>query len=192
MEYKAIKAIQVLARIAANHSYHPVPIAKLSNLVFLSDLESIKRHGYPILDEPRVATHFGPVNLFTCEILRGERTVPEGRWARAIEPRGEHTVSIDRSITTDDLDELSIADIKCIDAACHEFKNLDPRGNSRGRTQTATNIPAWNYEARENQPIHLLEMMKAAGHTDDDADHYLKAYEEQGLIEAAFERARLA
>lgn len=189
MEYNAIKAVQVLARIAANNCNHH--IAKLSNLVFLSDLESIKRHGYPILDEPRAATHFGPVNLFTCEILRGEKTVPEGRWARAIEPRGEHTVSIDRSIGRDELDELSTADIKCIDAVCHEFKDFDPR-DSKGRTHTATNIPAWNYETRENQPIHLLEMMKAAGHTDDDADHYLKAYEEQGLIEAAFERARLA
>lgn len=182
MEYNAVKAVQVVARIVANNNYHPLHIAELSKLVFLSDLESIKRHGYPILDEPRATVNLAPVNLYTYEVIKGRRAIRVGEWDGVIEVQGEQTIeiSINRFVIADHLDELSKAEIECIDAVCE----------ARTCTHGSANIPIWN--SKSNHPISLFEMMNAAGHTDPDAHCLIEAYEEQARIEAAFVKARMA
>ena len=65
MTYEPKKAAQLIAYLILKSGQDRLYVLKTIKLVYLVDRESIKRFGFPVLDEKRCSMPHGPVNSMT-------------------------------------------------------------------------------------------------------------------------------
>lgn len=162
--YNPIKAAQVIAYFAMQCETKSISILKAIKLVYLSDRVSIEKWGFPILDEVRVSMPHGPVNSSTYSYINGEHDLEKCGWSRFLKDRAEHEVSATNSISIHDLDELSEADIECMEQVWSEFGAMG-RFELRDWTHNPENIPEWEDPGAGSERIPLKRIMNFLGMT---------------------------
>lgn len=160
--YNPIKAAQVISYFAMQAPTRSINILKAVKLVYLSDRLSIEKWGFPILDEKRVSMDKGPVNSSTYSYINGEYDPDECGWSLFLTDREKHEVSVNDSITCDDLDELSDADIQCMSDVWSEFGSMN-QWNLVEWTHDSKNIPEWEAPNGTSASIPLERIMKYLG-----------------------------
>lgn len=164
--YNPRKAAQAIAYLAMKDR-GCLPVLKAVKLVYLADRESLSRFGFPILEETHVSMPHGPVNSTTYSHINGE-VRDDGGWGDFLRDREDHTVSVAEGITDDDLDELSDADMACLDAVWDTFGEMD-RWTLRDWTHDRDNIPEWEDPEGSSRPIPLERMLSYLNIPDPDA-----------------------
>lgn len=158
--YEVERAAQILAYFALRARGRALNILKAMKLVYLADRESIRRTGEPLLEEPRFSLPRGPVNHMTYQ-LASKRNGHPSEWSRYLLSRGNgNDLAVRGSIRFDHLDELSEADIECLDAVWHEFGWMDEHVLCAW-THKAQNVPEWSDPAGGRKPIALADIMAA-------------------------------
>lgn len=155
--YNPRKAAQVIAYLAMKEQ-GCMPVLKAVKLVYLADRESLARFGFPILDEPYVSMPHGPVSSCSYDHINRKNRSDDG-WHDFLRDRSGHDVAVVDGIVQDDLDELSDADIACLDTVWDKFGHMD-RWQIRDWTHDRANIPEWEDPGGRSQPIPLERVLK--------------------------------
>ncbi len=160
--YNPIKAAQVIAYFAMKRPSRTISILKAIKLVYLSDRESIKNFGYPILDEIRASMPHGPVNSRTYDYISGTVDLDKCGWSDFLDDKADHKVSAVQNLGDDDLGELSEADTNCLDSVWEKFGEWD-RYVLRDWTHDPQNIPEWENPHGSSNPIPIERIMRSVG-----------------------------
>ena len=178
--YNPVKAAQVIAYLALKTAGHSVNVLKAIKLVYLVDRDSIERWGSPVLDESRFSMPKGPVNSLTYAHVNGEYDLDSCGWSTFLEDRENHMVAVKAGIGEDDLDELSDADIQCLDAVWGKFGGMD-QWQLVDWTHSSDNVPEWEDPKGSSVPIPLERIMRAVGL--ENSDSQAKLLDDHGKIE---------
>lgn len=160
--YNPVKAAQVIAYLACKEPGKTLDVLKAIKLVYLADRESIAQFGAPILDESRVSMPHGPVNSQTYSHINGEHDLDACGWSAYLENRANHQLAVKDDVSEDDLEELSEADIKCLDAVWSEFGHMG-KWQLRDWTHEKDNVPEWEDPHGSSMPIPLERIMAMVG-----------------------------
>ncbi|APH54813.1 Hypothetical protein GbCGDNIH9_8581 [Granulibacter bethesdensis] len=160
--YNPVKAAQVIAYLACKAQSKTLDVLKAIKLVYLADRESIMRFGAPILDERRVWMPHGPVNSQTYSHINGEHDLDACGWSDYLEDRANHQIAVKEGVSDDDLDELSEADIQCLDAVWDKFGHMG-KWTLRDWTHEKVNVPEWEDPQGSSTPIPLERIMTMVG-----------------------------
>lgn len=155
------KSAQVIAYLALKAGGR-VDVLKVVKLVYLADRKSIEKWGAPILDEQHVSMPHGPVNSSTYSHLCGEYDLAECGWSDYLEDKEDHVVGVVRGVKSDDLDELSDADIQCLDDVWEKFQHMT-KYQIRDWTHDRNNVPEWENPNGSSSPIPLVRIMTNVG-----------------------------
>jgi uncharacterized phage-associated protein len=172
-DYNPRKAAQVIAYFAKKSPAGRLNIVKAVKLVYLSDRESIKRYGFPILDEDRFSMPLGPVNSTTYRYINGEKESPE--WSAILRDRADHQISVHPRAPLNNWDELSEADIECLDAVWEKFGGMN-QWQLVEWTHNRKNCPEWEDPNGSSYAIPLERIMTLLDV--DEADEHAKLVDE--------------
>lgn len=160
MAYNPTKAAQTIAFFSLKNGGRPVNTLKAVKLVYFADRESVRQYGYPIQDEPRVSVPHGPVNSMTYNFIKGEVRDDDG-WSTFVTDREGHNIGLaDPSISLDDLDELSDADLSVLEHVWESFGHMN-QWEVRDLSHDSRVVPEWNDPQGSSLPIDLESMMAA-------------------------------
>ncbi|WP_315813443.1 MULTISPECIES: Panacea domain-containing protein [unclassified Bradyrhizobium] len=187
MTFNARKASQVIAFFIARNGQNALNILKAIKLVYLSDRQSLKAFGFPILDEPRVSMPHGPVNSTTYSHANGEYDLEACGWSELLEDRANHLIGAKKQIDIGELDELSDADIQCLDAVWNEFGQMG-KWQLVNYTHDRNNIPEWEDPNGSSKPIPVERILTALGFKD--ADVQASLIEENRYLDKVFQSLR--
>ncbi len=163
MAFNARKAAQTIAYFVLKNSASPLDVIKAVKLVYLADRESIKLYGFPIQDEDRVSMKHGPVNSETYSCINGEQDLAEAGWADFLRDKADHKIALaDKNISSDDLDELSDADIGVLDAVWSQFGHMN-KWDLCDWTHESRNVPEWENPGNSSWPIPMERIMTHVG-----------------------------
>lgn len=181
--FNARKAAQVIAYLASKSHEKRLHVVKAIKLVYLADRESIAKFGFPILDEDRVSMPHGPVNSTTYSHACGEYDLAASGWSDFLRDRSNHQISVKHGLTTEDFDELSDADLACLDRVWRRFGSMGP-WELRDWTHKRTNIPEWEDPHGSSRSIPLVRIMSILGI--ESPDEQAEIAEEQRRIDSLF------
>ncbi len=137
-----------------------MPHLKLMKLLYLSDREAMGRYGIPISGDRIVAMPHGPVLSMTLNLMDGDvESSPDG-WEGLISDKEDHELSLKHSITADDLDELSQAEIDVLEAVWAKFGHMS---KWEIRDYTHNNCPEWTDPNGSSLPIPYENVFRALG-----------------------------
>lgn len=119
--YNERKGAQVVAYFANKCPNSLIEYLKAVKLVYLADRESLARFGFPILDDDHYSLPMGPVNSCTKDYLSGD--LQSAAWSEILSAKADHRIS-SKVKNSDDLDELSEADIEVLDAVWAKFGHM--------------------------------------------------------------------
>ncbi len=135
-----------------------IPVLKLVKLVYLSDRESMSKTGYPITNDQFVSMPHGPVNSLTLNFIDGH--CQSSNWSALISDRANHMVGLSKTITRDDLDELSDFDITILEDVWKKFGKMD---RWEIRDWTHEHCPEWEDPKGSCIPIPHERVLKYLG-----------------------------
>lgn len=189
MSYEPRKAAQLVAYLILKAGGHSLNVLKAVKLVYLVDRESIRRFGFPVLDEKRCSMPHGPVNSLTYSYIAGDYDPDECGWSDYLRDRANHNIALaQQDIHVDDLDELSDADIACADATWQQFGHMTP-WQLRDWTHDPRNVPEWEDPNGGSTVIPLQRILHAVGVQN--AEDFADTAASFKLIDEAFEAARV-
>lgn len=157
-DFNPRKAAQVIAYLANKSPNARLYILKAIKLVYLADRESFRRSGFPILDEDRVSMPHGPVNSTTLNYINGD--IEHADWSELIEDRANREISITEAGRACEWDELSNAEIECLDKVWDDFGHMD-RFELRDWTHDPKNIPEWEDPNGSSMPIPVRRILQS-------------------------------
>ena len=188
MSYDPRKAAQMIAYLILKSGEGKLNVLKATKLVYLVDRESIKRFGFPVLDEKRYSMPHGPVNSMTYGYIAGDYDPNLAGWSEFLLDRENHNIALaNDAIQADDLDELSDADIECADAVWERFGRMN-HWQLRDWTHDPRNIPEWEDPQGGSTEIPLQRILTAVGVRD--AEAFAEASRALSQIDRAFKSAR--
>lgn len=188
MSYDPRKAAQVIAYLIMKSGGRSINVLKAVKLVYLTDRESVRRFGFPVLDERRCSMPHGPVNSATYSYINGEYNAEGTGWSDFLRDKENHTLAIaSNDISDDDLDELSDADIQCMDAVWDRFGHMS-QWDLRDWTHDPANVPEWEDPDGGSIEIPMQRMLNALGVAD--AEQFAELGKQQKYIDQAFDKAR--
>jgi uncharacterized phage-associated protein len=155
--FNARKAAQVVAYFANKSPNLRLNVLKAMKLVYLADRESLRQTGFPILDDDRFSMPHGPVNSMTLRLANGE--LEDASWSELIEDRSSHELSVTDAGQACDWDELSEAELQCLDKVWQEFGHMD-RFALRDWTHDPKNIPEWEDPNGSAFPIPVRRILQ--------------------------------
>jgi uncharacterized phage-associated protein len=184
--FNAKKSAQVISFFISKSGSRNINILKVMKLVYLADRRSIKKFGFPILDEPRVSMPHGPVNSTTYSYACGEYELEDG-WSDYLEDRANHQIGVKKSLTVDELDELSEADVECLNETWAEFGHMDQWQLVKW-THDRKNVPEWEDPNGSSKPIPLERILSVLGVAN--ADEHAAIVEGQQHLEGVLSSLR--
>jgi uncharacterized phage-associated protein len=184
--FNARKSAQVIAFFISKSGASSLNVLKAIKLVYLADRRSIQVYGFPILDEPRVAMPHGPVNSTTYSHVNGEHELESG-WSEFLEDRAEHQIGARRPIKIGDLDELSEADVQCLEHVWGEFGHMN-QWQLVEFTHDRRNIPEWEDPNGSSKPIPLERIMTLL--RVENADEHAELVQDHVNLDSVFDSLR--
>lgn len=158
MSYDAKKGAQVVAYLASKAPNKTLNVVKALKLVYLADRASLERSNKPLLREERVCMNNGPVNSTTYDYIKG--TQKSAEWSAYITPLCDNKISVCGDIN--EWDELSRANIECLDAVWEKFGAMD-EWELVEWTHNSDNIPEWQDPEGSTIPITLERILESLG-----------------------------
>lgn len=155
-DFNARKAAQVVAYFALKNRTGRINVLKAVKLVYLADRTCLKTHGYPIIDDDRVSMPHGPVNSTTYRYMGGE--CEDSEWSNILRDRSNHEISVKPHGPINNWDELSDAEIACLDAVWEKFGHMD-QWQLRDWTHEKKNLPEWEDTNNSSASIPLLRIL---------------------------------
>lgn len=166
------KAAQVVAYFA-DKAGGSINVLRATKLVYLADRLSMAQREHPITGDDLVSMPFGPVNTYTYSYMNGQANDRNDQWSEFIAPRREYDIPLAREISTEDLDELSRADLRILKETWDEFKDIekfvlaewthrfcpewrDPKGSS-----IPINFATIFKKLNKDDPVELAEQIQA-------------------------------
>ena len=141
-------------------------ILKLMKLLYLSERESLKEYCMPMTGDHAVSMDLGPVLSNTYNLANNTSIYSaEDGWNSWMAPREGNDICLKRSICTDDLDELSKADIKVLKNVWNEFGHLSPWRIS----QYTHALEEWQDPRGTSIPIEYETIFLSLGYDEDKA-----------------------
>lgn len=163
MTYNPKKAAQSIAYLAILNGRNPLYVLMAVKLVYLADRESVRLRGHPIQSESRVSMPHGPVNSLTLDFLNGSYNSKETGWADYLSDKANYKVGLrDKTITLDELDELSDREFGILAHVWGEFGGMD-RFDLCEWTHDPKNIPEWENPMGSSKVITMAAMMAGVG-----------------------------
>lgn len=189
MTYEPKKAAQLIAALILRGQAKYINILKAVKLVYLADRESIRQYGFPILEEDRYSMPHGPVNSMTYRHLNGEMDLQTCGWSEVLRDRANHNIALTNpNLTEAELDELSDADLACVEKVWAEFGHMT-QWQLVDWSHDPTNIPEWEDPAGGSTKIPYRRILQALGVENvDELEFEMRAQKE---IDNAFEQARI-
>lgn len=157
--YKVRKAAQVAAFFACK-SGGTINVLKLAKLLYLADREFMDQHDMPILFDKLVSMPHGPVTSMTYNYVNGYEDSRDG-WSEFVDDRAGYKLGLARpDITVDDLDELSRAELRVLNATWEKFGAMQP---FELRDYTHQHCPEWEDPNGSSTPIPYQRVLKFLG-----------------------------
>lgn len=189
MGYQPKKAAQLIAALILKGQGASINVLKAVKLVYLVDRESIRQTGFPVLDEDRYSMPLGPVNSLTYRHINGEYDLEACGWADVLQDKANHNMALARrDMTLDDLEELSEADLSCVDEVWNKFGHMD-QWQLVEWTHNPENVPEWEDPNGGSNKIPYRRILQALGV--ENADELEEAQIAQNKIDEAFALARV-
>jgi uncharacterized phage-associated protein len=183
--FNARKAAQVVAYLASKTPNKRLNVVKAVKLVYLADRESLARHGFPIIDDDRVSMPLGPVNSTTYRYVKSERESDD--WSCFLKKRIDHEIALEDGVSEEDLDELSDADIACLDAVFERFGSMHWKKIVEW-AHNQNNIPEWRDPNGSSAIIPVRRILDALGV--ENANEQANAIEDHRAIDRLFASIR--
>jgi len=154
--FKVRKAAQVAAYFALAEGGR-INVLKLIKLIYLADRRFMEKYDTPILNDCLVSMDHGPVNSMTLNYVNGLEDQRDD-WDEFITDRDRHSVGLTSSkISVDNLDELSVAEIKVLEEIAKRFERWN---GYMVRDYTHNNCPEWENPHGSSNPIPYERVLK--------------------------------
>ena len=154
-----------------------IAILKLMKLLYLADRESVARYGEPISFDRMVSMDHGPLLSRTYNLVGG---CVGGRdaeqWSSWISTRAGYDVVLIKSVSREELDHLSDADIEVLADVWDEFGHMDRWQISE---YTHEHCKEWKNPNRSSLPISDFQLLVALGHNEEEANEMAQLIGEQ-------------
>jgi hypothetical protein len=157
-------AAHVVAAFALRAPQRSLDRRMVPVLAYLADREHASKHGHPVLSGRKASTPTGPVDENVAALAR--KPADEPTWASLFWVLG-HRLVLKDGTTDEDLDELSIAVVRSIDATWIRFGAMDPAAFDRWNVEM-NGVPEW--KPTRTTEITLEAMFQATGMTRADAE----------------------
>jgi uncharacterized phage-associated protein len=188
MSYEPKKAAHLIAALILKAGGQSINMLKAVKLVYLIDRESIRQFGFPVLDENRVSMPRGPVNSTTYSHINGEYDLDACGWSEILQDRANHKMALAQDLTPADLDELSDADLGCVDVVWAQFGHMT-QWELVEWTHDPRNVPEWEDPNGGSTVIPIQRILHAVGVAD--AEAFVEAANAMKAIDRTFESARV-
>lgn len=159
--YNARKVGQVVSFFARRQG-GAINCLKLAKLLYLADRANLSKYEFPITWDNFVSMPHGPVDSISNECVNGMYGPIEG-WDDFVDGRVGYEVRVKTSVTDDDLDELSDAEIGTLDEVWSEFGHM---GQYQIRDWTHVHCQEWENPHGSSNPIPLSRVLKFLGKRD--------------------------
>ena len=156
---------------------------KLMKLLYLSDRECFRQHGFSMSEDKMVSMKHGPFLFETLNFVCGSRQSEPGGWDSLISDKADHQVSIKPEANVDDFLELSRADMETMDSVWDEFGNMDQWEISN---YTCENCPEWETPEDSFRPIEIDTLFRALGFSEIQRKALKEQIAEQEAIDRIF------
>lgn len=140
-----------------------MPHLKLLKLLYLADRKSMELHGFPISGDCIVAMPHGPVLSMTLNLIDGDVESCENGWESWVSDKANHEVSLKRAVSSDALDELSMAGKSALEAVWNTFGHMD---KWEIRDYTHNHCPEWQDPNGSSRTIPYETVFRALGKPD--------------------------
>jgi len=151
------KAAQIVAFFALREG-GDINVLKLTKLVYLADRRHMELYDYPILDDELVSMPHGPVNSMTFNFINGCND--DAGWNEFISDRVAYKVGVTSTISLEQLDELSEAELDTLEQIWQQFGAMEP---FQIRDWTHENCPEWEDPHGSSYPIPYERVFKYLG-----------------------------
>ncbi len=135
---------------------------KLLKLLYLAEREGLVKWGETMSGDKFVSMPRGPVMSSTYDLMQNRSTV----WNNFIKSEANHEVSIKNNVLEDDLDELSIAEIKILDSIFEQFGKM---GRWDLVEYTHNKCKEWQDPDGSSFPINPSDILLAKGLSEEQA-----------------------
>lgn len=157
--YSTRKAAQVAAFFAIGEG-GSINVLKLAKLLYLADREHLRRFDMPILFDKFVSMDHGPVTSTTLNYVNGYEE-DRANWDAFVTDRDRYAVGVaSSSLTPDDLDELSDAELETLQAVWTQFGAMD---RYTVRDWTHEHCGEWEDPNGSSTPIPYERVLKFLG-----------------------------
>jgi len=183
--YKTRKAAQVSAFFALKQG-GSINVLKLMKLLYLSDRAHLAEYDSPILFDYFVSMPHGPVESLTYNAITGGAPEPQ-EWDNFIAGRGigEYEISVRENISPENLDELSRAECKTLEAVWEKFGHMT---QYQIRDWTHSHCGEWEDPHGSSAPIPYARVLKFLGKKQ--AEKIAEKIEDLRNLDTALENAR--
>jgi uncharacterized phage-associated protein len=164
--YNERKAAHVAAFFAIKAG-GKINILAMTKLAYLGDREFLKLYDSPILFDRLVSMPHGPVDSLMYSLSSGQ--MQSADWDAHMQSIGNYMLACRNGLTTDDLDELSDAEMGALEGVWNQFGHLDRWAL---RDYTHDNCDEWEDPHGSSNPIPYSRVLKVLGkdHAEDIAD----------------------
>lgn len=157
--YNSRKAAQIAAYFAMREGGN-IPVLKVVKLIYLAERAFLGAYEASMLNDQLVSMEHGPVNSITLNRINGSGD-DGGKWAEFVTDRSHHRISVAKpSISVDDLNELSRAELKTLDSTWAEFGHMS---QWEIRDYTHDHCPEWEDPDFSSYPIPYSRVFKFLG-----------------------------
>ncbi len=156
---------------------------KLMKLLYLSDREAMARYGAPISGDRMVYMPKGPVLSMTLNLMGGNVESSQDGWDSLISDKENHEVSLRHEFTSDDMDELSQADLDVLKAIWKKFGHMT---RWEIRDYTHRHCPEWTDPNGSSLPISYTDVFLALGRPQDEAAELSAHLESERALDKIF------
>ncbi|MBU6994252.1 MAG: SocA family protein [Ferrovum myxofaciens] len=172
--FDAKKAAEVAAffLLKARERDASITVLKLMKLMYLAERKSYQQYGAPIVGDDLFSMPHGPVLSNTLNLINSAPEERQGgdHWDALIAERdsGKYMcLQPDARInSTDDLLQLSDADVEILELVWYEFGNFSAH-KLRDYTHDHANCPEWEDPNGSSIPISMNVMLESMGYSPD-------------------------
>jgi len=161
-------------------------ILKLMKLAYLAERKSYELYGEPMMGDAPYSFEHGPVLSTVFDLAKVNSPKDSLVWNSLVAPSADKYVHLKnpQSFNTDDLLNLSDADIQVLDAVWSQFGHMTA---SELRDYTHQHLP----EYREQEPgrraqIDRIHLLKAVGFEEQHARKYVRDLQASARVKVAF------
>lgn len=160
-----------------------MPHLKLMKLLYLSDRECFRQHGFSMSEDKMVSMKYGPFLFETLNFVCGYRQSEPDGWDSLISDKADHQVSVDPKVSVDDLLELSRAEMETMNSVWDKFGNMYQWEISN---YTCENCPEWEAHEDFSSPIELDTLFRVLGFSEIQTKVLKEQIAEQEAIDRIF------